>query len=194
LYLSPDSRATFLPDGLQKSSLVNNSAQYYGSAIFNEVGVVTLQDAYIASNQTPTNTLSIGYGGAIDDEGWMFVNNTTFNSNRGRFGGAVFVGGNLSNALASIQHSLFYGNSAGSLGGGLYTNVQTTTVTIEDSVFEYNSAVAGGGLARTNAGLSISKSSFISNSAQLGGGLSLSGAPDPTSGGYVEVHDSTVSS
>jgi len=81
LYLSPDARAIFLSDGPLKPSLVYNSAQYYGGAIFNEVGVLTLQDAYIASNQTPTNTIAIGYGGAIDNEGSMFVNNTIFNAN-----------------------------------------------------------------------------------------------------------------
>ncbi len=194
LYLSPAARALLMSDGARPSALVANSAQYFGGAIFNEAGSVMLQDAYIAANQTPTETIAIGYGGAVDDEGWLFVNNTTFNGNQGRFGGAVFVGGNISNAVASIQGSLFYGNIAGSLGGGLYANANATVVTIVDSAFEYNVADAGGGLARTNAGLSISKSSFTHNQAQIGGGLEVAGAPNPDSAGYVEIHDSTISS
>jgi hypothetical protein len=63
-----------------------------------------------------------------------------------------------------------------------------------DSAFDYNVADEGGGLARTNAGLTISKSSFTHNQAQYVGGLAVSGAPHPDSAGYVEIHDSTISS
>ncbi len=81
---------------------------------------------------------------------------------------------------------------ASAFGGGLYANIATTTVTIENSLFAFNQAAVGGGLARTNAHLHISKSSFTGHVAQYGGGMSVLGVPNPGDAGYVEIRDSTI--
>ena len=193
LSMAAGASALFVPGSSGGTSISSNSAADYGGAISNNGGQLTLQGANVSFNQTLTGTLGVGFGGAIDDEGAMSVTGSTFSTNQGRFGGAVFVGGRLFNASADIQHTLFIANIAGQLGGGLYTNIVTTTVTIEDSNFEGNTASFGGGLARVNAQLSLSHSSVTNNVAQNGGGLGLLALPDPTDGPYVEIHDSTIS-
>ena len=41
-----------------------------------------------------------------------------------------------------IDHIYFLNNISGSLGGGLYTNIVTTTITVSNSVFSGNTAWA----------------------------------------------------
>src|SRR5579859_834767 len=193
LDLAAGASAVFAPGAAGGTLFQSNSALAYGGAISNNGGTLVLEGANLAFNQTLTDTIAIGFGGAIADEGAMSVDNSTFNTNQGRFGGAVFVGGNLFNAQADIQHTLFVANTAAQSGGALYANTVTTTVTIEDSNIEFNRANFGGGVARVNAHLSISKSSITNNLALNGGGLGVGAVPDPSDGPYVEVHDSTIS-
>jgi len=192
LNMAAGASALFVPGGAGGTSIGFNSAPNFGGAISNNGGRLTLQGANVAFNQTLTGTIDTGYGGAIDDEGAMFVDNSTFNSNQGRFGGAVFVGGHTFNAQAAIRHTLFVANNAAQFGGALYANTVTTTVTIEDSNIEFNFANFGGGLARFDAQLSVAKSSITNNAADFGGGLGVKAGPD-ASGAFVEIRDSTIS-
>jgi len=194
LNLAAGALATFAPGAAGGTSLSFNSVLGYGGAISNNGGRLVLEGARLEHNQTLTNTAAIGFGGAIDGEGGMLIHNSLFNSNQARFGGAIFVGGGLFLAQADIQHTRFTGNQAAQNGGGLYVNTVTSTVTITDSSFEFNIAMFGGGLSRTDAHLSLSRSSITENAAKNGGGLALQALPDPTDGPYVEIHDSTISS
>jgi len=193
LNLAAGASATFAPGAAGGTSLSFNSVLGYGGAISNNGGRLVLEGASLDHNQTLTDSVAIGFGGAIDGEGAMLVHNSLFNSNQARFGGAVFVGGVLYNARADIQHTHFTGNQAAQNGGALYANTVTTTVTITDSSFEFNIATFGGGLSRTDARLSLSRSSITDNTAMNGGGLALQALPDPTDGPFVEIHDSTIS-
>jgi predicted outer membrane repeat protein len=105
----------------------------------------------------------------------------------------LFVGGNVNNARADVQRTYFSQNQAGSFGGGLYTNVDTTVITVTNSVFRRNSAVSGGGIARFNAQLRLLDSSLTQNTATSGGGLYVGAGPSPTAGGYVRVRSVTFS-
>ncbi len=170
-----------------------NTATEDGGAIYNKSGVIAINNAVITVNRTPTNTLLAGYGGAIYNEGVLTLTNSILSGNEGRFGGGAFVGNNPAGARALIDHVSFLRNISGNLGGGLYTNIPTTTITISNSVFNGNTAATGGGLARFNAGLRIFNSSFTQNTATSGGGLFLGAVPSPTSGPYVRVQSVTVS-
>jgi predicted outer membrane repeat protein len=175
--------------------LNGNSASRDGGAIYNNAGTLNLANTTFSTNSTATNILGVGYGGAIANLGTMTLVNSRLNTNHGRFGGAVFVGGSLTRASATIDHVTFSQNTADQSGGGLYTNVDTTVVTVTDSVFNLNTAAGvGGGIARFNARLTILRSSFTRNTGALGGGgLYVSAGPNGTEGGYVEIHDSTLS-
>jgi len=192
LDLSAGATATIL-SGPGGSAFTLNHALAYGGAISNNGGVLNLVGVDFSFNQTLTDTVLIGFGGAIDNEGAMSVLNSNFNTNLGRFGGAVYVGSNVYPASASIQHTHFIANSAAQYGGALFADTVTTTVTITDASIEFNSATYGGGLNRINARLSIAKSSITSNLAQNGGGLGVAGLPSANSGPYVEVRDTTIS-
>jgi predicted outer membrane repeat protein len=171
-----------------------NSATEDGGALYNKRGALTINYAVISVNRTPTQTLLAGYGGAIYNESILTLTNSIVSGNEGRFGGGMFVGNNADGARAVINRAYFLNNTSGNLGGGLYTNIVTTTITISNSAFSGNTAVgSGGGLARFNAGLNIFNSSFTYNTAAGGGGLFLSAVPNAQSGPYVRVQSVTVS-
>mgnify|MGYP005853455277 CR=1 FL=1 len=174
--------------------LNGNSATEDGGAIYNREGVVTLNNAVLSVNRTPTQTLLAGFGGAIYSGGALTLTQSIVARNEGRFGGGVFVG-NSSSARAVIDHVLFLRNVSGNRGGGLYTNDATTVITVSISAFYANTAQGGGGgLARFNAALGVFDSSFTQNTAAAGGGLFLGAGPLPSSGPYVHIQSITVSS
>jgi predicted outer membrane repeat protein len=175
----------------KKVLFLGNSATEDGGAIYN-LGTLSIYQAELNANQTPQGQLGIGYGGGIHNQGNLTLHDSLLSVNLGRFGGGLFVG-NANNAQAEVQRTIFSGNSAGATtpflggsGGGLYTNTGAT-VTVTDSVFRNNTAVAsGGGASRFNAHLEISNSSFTDNQATDvtggGGGLFIGAGPatDPT--------------
>lgn len=175
--------------GLQ---LNGNSSTEDGGALYNAGGALAIDGALITANQTPTQTVLFGYGGAVFNSGVLTLTRSLLSQNQGRFGGALFVG-NGPAAAATIDHVTFKLNVSSSRGGGMYTNTDTTQVTISSSLFYLNTALQGGGLDRFNAGLHIVDSSFIQNTATGGGGLSLDAGPSPTSGPHVRVENVTIS-
>ena len=132
-----------------KMQLNANSASEDGGALYNKGGELTINNAVITVNHTPTQTILAGYGGAIYNEGVLTLTNSIVSQNQGRFGGGVFVGNSIAGARAVIDHVSFRLNTSGSLGGAVYTNIETTTVTISNSSFSFNNAATGGGLARS---------------------------------------------
>jgi predicted outer membrane repeat protein len=192
IYAASNASVT-LTGASQPVSVDDNAGSTSGGAIYNDGGHLEIINANFIGNKTLTNISSDGYGGAITNLGDMRLFDSFLDVNQSHFGGAVFVGGSLSGAQASIERTIFEQNQAAELGGGLYTNVETTTVTVTNSVFEGNIADAGGGIARYNANLSVSKSSLTRNTARLGGGLFVGAIPQPSSGGYVKVSDTTLS-
>ncbi len=174
--------------------LNGNRATEDGGALYNNGGTLAIDGALITANQTPTQTALAGYGGAVFNTGALTLARSHLSQNQGRYGGAVFVGGEGQGAAqATLDHVTFKLNTAGSLGGGLYTNNALTSVTITNTLFYLNTAPGGGGLARFNAGLRIVDSAFVQNTAVSGGGLSLSAGPAPTDGPYVHVESVTIS-
>jgi hypothetical protein len=118
------------------------------------------------------------------------ISNGVTDDNHG--GGAIFTTGPV-----SIHNSRLFNNSAG-MGGAIYALGNKAQVVIDNSSVNSNHAInggnaIGGGISRTDAHLSISRSSITNNTAQNGGGLGLQALPNPDSAGYVEIHDSTIS-
>ena len=180
-----------LPSPLQ---LNGNNATWDGGAIYNLGGTMTIHNALLSVNKTPTQTNFIGYGGGIYSTGVLTLTGSTLLRNEGRFGGGLYVGSGPADARAWIEGTVFRRNVSGGRGGGMYASgANTTPVTVLDSAFTENEAVQGGGLARFNMAFNIYDSSLTANTAQVGGGMHLGAGPLPTDGPYVRVQSVTLS-
>jgi predicted outer membrane repeat protein len=127
-----------------------------GGGILNE-GNLTLAGCVFARNAASTN------GGAVMNESLLTVRGCTFTDNSAGFiGGAVY-----NDATATVSRSTFTGNTARA-AGGVYSS---TTLELNDSAFEANSATQGfgGGVASTKDA-TLSNCVFQENTASLGGG------------------------
>jgi predicted outer membrane repeat protein len=165
-----------------------NSATNSGGAVYSR-GALNLFGVRFSQNTVPDNTAAVGYGGGVASLGTLSLNDSRFELNRGRFGGGLFVGGNAGTSRAQVQGTIFSYNTAGVLGGGLYTNFNAAVITVTNSTFFGNVAVgSGGGLARSDGQLQISNSSFRQNTASTGGGLYV--GPGST---YVQARSVTFS-
>lgn len=198
IYLVGNAQVSFKSNGQPVSFAANNAADS-GGAIYVDPsdvsGYLNIDNANFTGNSAPQNTVALGYGGAIAFRGAspMTISYSFFSKNQGRFGGAVFVGNGVNGVNASINHTVFDQNQSTLFGGGLYTNGDNTHLNISDAVFTHNQTEAGGGVARFNAILSVSDSSFTNNTAtKFGGGILVAAGPTPDVGGYVEIRDSTI--
>jgi predicted outer membrane repeat protein len=172
----------------QFTQFLNNSATNSGGAIYSQ-GTLNLVGVSFTSNTVPQSAPALGYGGAVASLGTLSLSDGGFSSNQGRFGGGLYVGGNAGTARAEINGTSFVFNSAGALGGGLYTNVAASVITVTNSSFLRNSAASsGGGVARDEAQLQIWDSSFRLNTAATGGGLYVGSGPT-----YVQARSVTFS-
>jgi hypothetical protein len=193
LYVSQGSTATLRTQNAANTLVVAaNTVADSGGGIYNGGGGLIVKGVVVAANRAPTGTLAFGYGGGIFNQGSLSLSDSFVVGNQGRFGGGLFVGNSATGARADVQHTLFAANTVEEYGGGLYTNSDNTVITVTKGVFDQNSARVGAGIARHNAHLEVSDSSFTSNTARrAGGGLAVmsgGGLADPT---LVRVTSST---
>jgi Fe-S cluster biogenesis protein NfuA len=145
---------------------------------------------YITSGQTVVlENLVITSGYIKDDTSWTDS------------GGGIWSRGNLTVTNSIIEH-----NYAGASGGGIYQHFSGGSLSVFDSVFQFNNA-DGGGIAGFGGGIKndgpdtiISRTTFYSNTAWAGGGM-INYAPTlvvesswlsntATIGGGIQNHDS----
>ena len=138
-------------------------------------------DLNMAFGKTSNQNDITGGGAIFSESNTLDIRESTFTRNKGRTGGAVLnwcCVGQISDCsfldnealedggaiyhCESVYSSLFLRNRAGGQGGG------TFMCYVEDSVFQHNSALRGGGMSHGSA----QSSRFLGNRAsQLGGGL-----------------------
>jgi hypothetical protein len=157
----------------------------------------------VASNSTALFVNSIwqnntaathGAGMAVADHSKVYIHNSQFNNNRVNLpghtdyaaGGGIHVG----NSYVRISNTLFEGNLAGYVGGGVFAigtwgDSWTTDVIVTNSTFNNNKAVSdpavhlpypteGGAIhVEAQAVGKIYNSRFITNSADNGGAITL---------------------
>ncbi|MBQ4567184.1 MAG: autotransporter domain-containing protein [Desulfovibrio sp.] len=106
------------------------------------------------------------------------------------FGGAVYIN---KNANASIYNAKFTGNTVSVLdstsngGGGALLGAEGSTLTVTNSIFDSNSAVAEGGAIRADGTLDVQTSTFTGNHVEGNGGA----IGTATSTSSVKISDST---
>ncbi len=88
-----------------RNAFLVNSATQDGGAIYN-VGTLDIYGADLNNNTAPQNTGGIGHGGAIANTGNLKLYDSQLTFNKGRFGGALFVG-IIPSAQADVQTNNF---------------------------------------------------------------------------------------
>ncbi len=137
-----------------------------GGAILNiSSGKLVLKNSSFISNEA-------FFGGGIHNYGLVgMIENTTFDSNSGIAGGAIF------NDIAGINKifgSIFINNHSSSSGGGIFN--QGTIDEIINSLFTLNESGFGAGVDNRNVITTIANSTFSDNMAAFdGGGLFAQG-------------------
>ncbi len=202
LELKSNGTLTIVPQGFSTFGLLS----YNSSRIFNiDSGAnVTLNKLNLGNAVGP-------FGGAINNNGTLTVNNCTFSSNSapGGYGGAIHnphgstltlngctfsyntstLGGAIYNGgTATITDSAFRNNSASNGGSGGAINSNGGMLTLNNCTFSGNEAPGGSGGAVSNgATLITNTSTFSSNSADNGSGGAIS------NGGTSTINSSTFS-
>ena len=129
---------------MRDSLFDGNQAYYLGGGIYLRASTQAGIDAEITGSTFTNNSVAYGSGGGIFHRG---------------------------NGTLTITDSVFSGNSAGYLGGGVY-NTGGSTV-ISGSLLEGNDAVTGGGFTQNGGAAEIRDSSVVGNTASAGGGISV---------------------
>ncbi|WP_197998912.1 choice-of-anchor Q domain-containing protein [Gimesia aquarii] len=170
------------------STLSRNTATQQGAAIYNDRGILSVDNSRLQENKvgegnlegqgggiyqifgtlTVTQTEFIGNeasssGGAINSS-WassFSVSNSTFDLNNARSGGAIRNSG----TQLIVQNSFF----SNSLDGGAIKN-ETGSLSIYDSSFIKNHTTLNGGAIDNNGTLFVSGSTFAENTTTFNGG------------------------
>ena len=181
------------------NSIICNSSSYYDNSnpVFDHE-VVKDEDGEMKSGQT-LNCSGTGKGGAILNNGELYINASSFYNNFGHTGGVIADYGKL-----NIESSIFYNNQA--VHGGVIFTDSNNEITIKNSVFMNNTALTsldyctirisagtwsindgytytytslcenaigeGGVIYSKNTSISIENSTFMKNSAKTGGVIS----------------------
>ncbi len=143
--------------------LLASHGDVYGGGLYAK-GALSVDGATFTGNQTKcTTSCSFNCGGGIYSDlrnGTATVTNSTFDGNKGWFGGGI------SGYTLNVTHSTFKNSSTGGYGGGIYAE----TLEGDDLLFQDNSVVnAGGGVSAVH--ITLTHTRFIHNMAQNGGAI-----------------------
>ncbi|MBE7709619.1 MAG: hypothetical protein E7Z93_04135 [Cyanobacteria bacterium SIG32] len=169
--------------GITNSTFTNNSAKD-GGAIYNH-GDLDNQNKAANLNITGgsfTGNTATGNGGAIYNQADATIKGVEFSGNKAEsgYGGSIYVNTKVSDSqindsTTTISESLFEGNSA-SIGGALFNHNGKTEITLTE--FNNNKADFGGAIYSTtssHAELSIKDSAFTGNTAKSAGAVDAFG-------------------
>jgi predicted outer membrane repeat protein len=168
-----------------------------GGISFGGRAQLTIANCAITGNSSQNYGGGIACGGASFGASRVSIINSTFSGNSAPYGGAIYVDGigfyGYAGCVLTVTNSTISGNTATSVGGGIYN---VGGLTISNSTISGNSAtvdVAGGGGGIFNYGnLTIANSTISGNSASLGGGVRSTGGT-PLTPGTLRINNSTIS-
>ncbi len=160
------------------STLTTNTARLIGGAVY-ALGPLVIRESSLSGNQAglPVNAgnTGLGGGGAIFADNPLALTNVNVSNNQAAVdGGGLMVSALLDASLSvgvTIADSLFASNSAvAGSGGGIHTE---SSAAVAGTRFLTNTAATDGGALHTVAPLTLTSSQFISNTAfRDGGGVS----------------------
>ncbi|HML23379.1 MAG TPA: Calx-beta domain-containing protein [Aggregatilinea sp.] len=166
--------------------LTDGYSDYWGGAIWNGGGAVTIRNSWISNNAIGTSVTGTHGGGAIYNSGTLIIDNTLFDGNMVlydgaesgliRGGGAIYSSG----GSVTVSNSTFRNNSANGTGGstdGYNGGAISTiggTISVTNCLFQGNSATQEGGaifLTGLGSSLTVDGSTLATNSAHSGGAI-----------------------
>ena len=153
---------------IQNLTLANGNHALYGGAIYNNRGILTLNDCTFIDN---TGNLGSGavYSSGTSTAGSLTVNNCIFTGNTGSSGAAIRNYG----TPVTVNGCTFLNNTAGDMGGAIFIN--SGVLTVNDSTFTGNTANNKGGAIHTGQAtpctLIVNDSTFTDNTAPDGGAV-----------------------
>ncbi len=146
------------------------------------------------TGNTFLNNTSTTDGAALwlDGQTIFTVNNNTFTGNLGEYGGAIAVSKLLSAGL--ILSNTFQGNTAAELGGAIYVNGVTNTLTITGNQILSNTASRGAGIGSTGPSTFLISNNEIgynkiNGAGASGGGIHLDGGAGGTINTNIVHHN-----
>jgi hypothetical protein len=160
---------------VNSSTVIGNSAVYFGSGIAVDLGTLILTNSTVSGNTTP-----FGAGGGISNAGTATLATSTVSGNTATYGGGVYNTGTV-----TMDRSTVSGNTANSGGGGI-RSTGLGALTISNSTVSGNTAALGGGILADRGTLTLSDSTVSGNTAPFGAGGIFNG-------GVATMDRSTVS-
>ena len=148
-----------------------SSASFSGIYTLDSGGAIRNEGRLWISDSRFTNNAA-WEGGAIYNLGWLHISDSQFADNGGtRRAGAIF---NADESEMTIENSQFSGNDSRDSGGAI---LNESRLVIKNSSFEKNEAADGGAIHNIgSAELTVSGSSFLENSSRLGAGGAIHSA------------------
>ncbi len=158
---------------IDQLSISGNTA-LQGGGIYNE-GVGS---SITASNFSIDNNSAIAGAGLFNQDGTISISAGLFSLNS-----ATMIGGAIASSGGALELDFISvaDNTAGNLGGGFWLDNVVTR--IDQSSFDRNSAVAGGGAIRLDgtSSLAINLSDFTANRSEYGGAINTNSSNGPLS-------------
>ncbi|WP_409200871.1 right-handed parallel beta-helix repeat-containing protein [Methanobrevibacter sp. DSM 116169] len=150
--------------------LVENCDFINNTAVLNAGAIISRNTKNISISKSNFKNNSAPNGGAI----YVFsgskitIDECIFEDNNATDGGAINVGERVDGL--TINSSTFNENEASHVGGAINSPAIYGLVEIINSVFNGNTAVAGGAIRTDSYNMTISNSNFVGNKAELYGG------------------------
>ncbi|MGO9914062.1 MAG: choice-of-anchor Q domain-containing protein [Isosphaeraceae bacterium] len=145
-------------------TLTVTASMISGNSATGPGGGIASTGSLTVANTTLTGNTATGAGGGIDGLGALALNQSTVSANKAGSGGGIAIG---NQATGTITDSNLTGNSATTLGGGVF-NLGALTVT--RSTFSTNAGPTGGAIYNSGVGaLGLTNSTLANNTAATAG-------------------------
>jgi hypothetical protein len=155
---------------LNNCTIRGNHADNVGGGIFNSDGTVTLNNCTVRGNHAD----NYGGGGIFNDDA-LIVNGSTISGNDAYEGGGIFNFGVLGVGTATLNNCTVSNNTAVYGNGGGILNGQDSAATLNNCTISGNDAYEGGGICNVG-NVTLNTCTVSGNDAFEGGGISNSGA------------------
>ncbi|RIK44388.1 MAG: hypothetical protein DCC55_02805 [Chloroflexi bacterium] len=145
---------------------ISGGSQVPGGGIFNNGGVVTLNNSTVSGNGS-----QFEFGGGIFSRGTTTLNSSTVSGNTAAAGGGIFSNG----GVVTLNNSTVSGNTT-TLGWGGGINAQNGALILTNSTVSGNRAAEGydgGGIYGRDSIITLTNSTISNNRADWGGGIFL---------------------
>jgi predicted outer membrane repeat protein len=156
--------------------LVTGNAAVSGGGIATFLGTLRVIASTISDNSADSFGGGIfnGVSGPSTEESKVEIIGSTITNNAAVSGGGIYnFGGSSSPATLVVVNSTLSQNSADVQGGGIFSD--GASLTVENCVFNLNSALGGGGIVSNLGTVNVTTCTFSENFAADGGGAIAAG-------------------